>query len=973
MTIGPVRFPVVSILRTSNARKDNPAQAVAFDAAVRKVAAEPPPAETPAARIIDGMARGMTLEMSAKGQNLSRDEAVARLKEARFTVEVTDPRSANGDVRITKITDATGNVTTENYDFQHGAYYIDTTKGGKTTSTPVRDGLGQLQDPPIPPAKADHGRNGQTLDSVRRDFVAGQDKVLGGLPPQERQALADPKADISVADEKGEARYPHAATLVTALEKEMAYAGQDDVVPADALPALKAELKSRHPGDEAWAAAVDRAAERASDGWTAQGRTHAVLDPLYKMADPLTAENAQAFKTHAKNVFGAGAAMEPTRQAVERWRDTLLAYGPKDARSQQLIKDAAQEFLVTDPEAAAAEVKKAFDDNSSGRNGEVDGAGQAAKTLAELTDPGKVDPLSAALIAQQAQPTIDRITTALKPYDLDKIMSFHASDVNDNKRLAGDVSQAYADLSAAMDSAGRTDEGRPVVQHTAQALKDVKLVSNTDRSLLNGNGVTLSLEIARQLRADGKPDDAAQVEKAVLQGVNDLEGRMVTLGQELGAAAAPMVLPENDWKPFLPEGAAPDNWFTDDKTLQAIQSKSDQIDRLGVQLELAYQAIERSGPELQASPHRDDLLKKGQPDAMDPKLKPLLDSSPGAMAERLRAMNQAGLASGALEDASNIVPDPSWPTRLLRNTGVNATEATTGTRPKGTGLALFGLGTYVWGVSNKVQEGGASYVTAGLYFAGGATEAWTALGQLSNRQYGWRTTDRSWWKRAIAAAGEGTPQFQRAYNAPLRALGWWNAYNAVATASEGKLDYALLHGLAAGGIFAASKPFSGAANPLHKFKWIKTGGNALTLLASTALMFRDMHEKRKPIEALSDRHEQYLKAAGVDPGLAEALSILPGEDGTSVAGRLSALAEYRGTSEREVMEYLKGRKPRESFDLAYAAAYVKTGDDGTYPIGKPDPAWQTKPSIKADFRPMTIAELNQFIDHYMPGFPGRTP
>jgi hypothetical protein len=93
----------------------------------------------------------------------------------------------------------------------------------------------------------------------------------------------------------------------------------------------------------------------------------------------------------------------------------------------------------------------------------------------------------------------------------------------------------------------------------------------------------------------------------------------------------------------------------------------------------------------------------------------------------------------------------------------------------------------------------------------------------------------------------------------------------------------------------------------------------------------------------------------------------------SVAGCLFALAEYRDTTPQEVLRFLNEQEPREVFDLAYAAQYVKPQDDGSYPIGEPANQWRDETpggwDNKAMVRPLNTAGLSEWVDHFMPGFP----
>lgn len=104
-----------------------------------------PSAKQTATTIVDETAKGKSIDQIAADRGMTREQIVAQLKAGGLTVSATTPTGANGDVRITTITDpSTGRTVKENYDFQHGSYYMSQTKpGGQTVDTPVRDESGR--------------------------------------------------------------------------------------------------------------------------------------------------------------------------------------------------------------------------------------------------------------------------------------------------------------------------------------------------------------------------------------------------------------------------------------------------------------------------------------------------------------------------------------------------------------------------------------------------------------------------------------------------------------------------------------------------------------------------------------------------------------------------------------------------------------------------------------------------------------
>lgn len=101
-------------------------------------------AQETADAILEAVDAGRSIDLIAEEQGKSRDEVIAELEAAGYTVETTDPVSDNGDVRTTTITDPQGNRTvTEYYDFHHGTYHTAVTEnGGEEVHGPQRDGRG---------------------------------------------------------------------------------------------------------------------------------------------------------------------------------------------------------------------------------------------------------------------------------------------------------------------------------------------------------------------------------------------------------------------------------------------------------------------------------------------------------------------------------------------------------------------------------------------------------------------------------------------------------------------------------------------------------------------------------------------------------------------------------------------------------------------------------------------------------------
>ncbi|WP_163266856.1 DUF4781 domain-containing protein [Chelativorans alearense] len=100
-------------------------------------------AQEAAEAILEGVEEGKSIDIIAEEQGKSREEVIAELEAAGYTVETTEPESDNGDVRTTAITDPQGGRTvTEYYDFHHDTYHTGVQEDGEEALGAVRDARG---------------------------------------------------------------------------------------------------------------------------------------------------------------------------------------------------------------------------------------------------------------------------------------------------------------------------------------------------------------------------------------------------------------------------------------------------------------------------------------------------------------------------------------------------------------------------------------------------------------------------------------------------------------------------------------------------------------------------------------------------------------------------------------------------------------------------------------------------------------
>lgn len=834
-----------------------------------------------------------------------------------------------------------------------------------------------VEESPVPSATMDAGREihevrpQDNLSWIALLYGRSEDELAlvnpSLFPPEGNPDLITPGQEVVIFDdertrlvteqyralEEGEDPRPF-------IEQEMVYATRDAATPADILGELKEELKARWPENDTFATAVDDAGKSVTLLWDAQGRTHAVFEPIYRWADDISPIGFMQFGREVRDQYTALAETTPTIEAIKQHEKMLLKYGPQDEVWQDAIKAQTEEFLNERPRRAAQEIADAYN-GATGEQGDPSGAYLAARKLRELTDPDKIDPLTAARILSEANSTVISISSDF----IDPTQSLWYDKPEHG--VTGEYGEIYSNLSAAADSAARSPEGQASIETMAFTLKAHGAPSINARGPASEGHTTLSLAIASELRMNSDDDNADRIVSEVLDGVSDLEGRARDAVTELGNTAAPLLVPSTEWAEFLPEGEEPTDWFNDQDVLKDVEDKLDALDPLGYQLTRAYAGVAEYAPQLTGSSHHQKLLELG-PDEDDEKLSLVLNASRGGLLETTRLMNLEGLDDGSFGNPNDIVINWSWPAREARNTSLSLIESTTGHKPTGVGLSLYGAGTYIWGVDNKLEDGRGSHLDAILlYGAGAATEGTHAIGRALAHHWGLTDAGNNRAENMVWNIAQKQGTFGKLFNFHLKALDAWFVYSTINAAAQGDWAGAALLGGATGG--------SAIASSMRLQNFLKLGrlggpvGNGLILLGSLGLTLKDNMERVALATATEPYQEDYLAAAGIDPEVAGALA-RNDENGLSVAGRLAALAEYRGTTPEAVLEYLAGQNPRDVFDLTYAAVDVKPGNDGNYPAGEPSGYWTNKPDIKADFRPANLAELNQFVEHYMPGFPG---
>jgi LysM repeat protein len=133
-----------------------------------------------------------------------------------------------------------------------------------------------------------------------------------------------------------------ATKLRSLIAFDLRYTTRSLATPGDQLSAQEKILIARRPNDPAFAALVKDEGQTLTQLWTSQGRTHAIWDPLNKLAadgdrNGLTRE----IDSQIRNLT----ATSPTVNAVNDYKNMLLTYGPHNPQFAASVNQAVHKFL----------------------------------------------------------------------------------------------------------------------------------------------------------------------------------------------------------------------------------------------------------------------------------------------------------------------------------------------------------------------------------------------------------------------------------------------------------------------------------------------------------------------------------------------------------------------------------------------------------------------------------------------------
>jgi LysM repeat protein len=772
--------------------------------------------------------------------------------------------------------------------------------------------------------------------------------------------LNDDRAKLAV--EMANTRDPEKLQELVSLD--LTYTTRGLPTPGDQLKAAQDGLIARRPGDADFAKIVQNQGATLTQLWQAQGRSHEVWDRLLDLASK---GDWEGFKAEVGNQLAAAGAMTPTVQAVNDHKTMLLENGPDNPAFDKAVNEAVDKFLVGDPEAAAKQVSDAYQQG---------GALAASRKLRELTDPQKTNPLSAALIVDKAQSTVYDIAGDF--VDPTKSLWHDEPGVG----IVGDYGEIFRNMSAVADSIHRSPEGRDDVESMARVFAAWPAMIDAKGAAAEGHTV-LSLAVAKDLLVErDEPEKASKVTNDVTAGVEELKTRLRGSVLELGETAAPLLDPASNWSPFLEDANGPagqpfktpqefwDEWLkANPDVIKDVNADIMRLNVEGYQLTRALAGIQEYAPQLQGIDNHAALVQAGEmPDpAKDPQLSLALAVSSAGMADGLRQFNLDGMNNGQLVDLGKIVPDMSWPSRMVRNHIQADWKQITGNKPFGLGLSLYGTGTYIWGVRNHATEfagkvkaegvgdaifqedGWRNLGFLGMYAGGIVIESGQVFAQLAvSRQSGnslIQSFNSDKFRNFVehAATGETNKGWGKLFQNHLKWFGWYNVAGTINYAAQGDVPRATALGAAAAGTFVSTSATAIADGTtalagkefVSRFpllgRVLKVGkfggpiGTVLTLAGSTALYFIDRADKQEIASKTEPFNKDYLIRAGVRPEIAAELANND-EDGLSAGPRLLALADHIGVKPQELLSWLDKQ------DVAFVRDFVKYG---LHPL-KPD-------------------------------------
>ena len=697
-------------------------------------------------------------------------------------------------------------------------------------------------------------------------------------------------------------------------------------IPGDRWRSIENAVTALRRADPGFARLVREQRECLTRLWQAQGRSHEVWDklaPLIRKGDwtGVKAEVAKGLAVLAKT--------STTIDEVQTYKDnTLLACGLKEPNFRKAVEDAVSEFLTTGPANAASEIA---------RLRESKGPEAAARKLRELTDPQSTTPLQAALILNQAKPTIDILCQALGPMIFQK--GFPQQE------------RIFRDLAAAVDSASRSREAAQTIEQVGRALAGeptVALVTIED-AVKDGN-LVLPLEMIKQFRGPSAGRFAGQVSGAVKDGLAGLRARVEQSVLQFAKTVQPLQNPAANWDALLPSAEGQpfktpkqtaEQWVAAHRDfIPAAEAGLKALNPVAYQMTRAIAALDQYLPQLPQMKNVDEIRKLAEVPA-NSAVAFAQNFSPDSVIEAARLFNIQGLHGIALEDPNKIVPDPSWPLRSTRNLGQKIGLWRTGAEPFGLGLSLYGTLTYIGGVKNQATELYRNYGDPGwmlrrgwrvlgfmgMYTAGTLIEGAKVAGHIASNWKDLQASQSALGQFTAGAVGnvQGST-WKKFFSNHVKAFGWFNAGGTVWYFIQGDIERGTALGFAAGGTLLSSY-----ASRIG----LRILGNGITTAASLVLVGLNLRDQERRRTLTEPFNKDYLITAGLRREIAEQLA-KNDSDGLSAGPKLEQLAKHLRVTPQELLQYLNAQDPRWVGEfLSHGVHAVAPNEQGQYPASRP--------------------------------------
>jgi hypothetical protein len=702
---------------------------------------------------------------------------------------------------------------------------------------------------------------------------------------------------------------------------------------------MKHRLLKDHPNNRKYAQKLNDQIDYWTHVWEAQGRTHAVWDPLLELSKKGDKIGDWAGVQHeVERQITIIASTSPTADAVQAhvamlkndWPDTKLPPQFKKA-----VQEAEDRILIRRPAEAAAQIQKAYDDNYVSQGGAV-AAQRAAEELRKLTAPDRADPLTAALIFNAAKRTIQKITGELAK--LPPVFRLVGRQPVAGPNPAG--VPIFGALSAAADSASRSPEAEASIAALASGLNaQVSSLSNwvygelpeenaVAAAAAEGN-TTLALEMAAQFKASKQSGAADFLVTSIRNSFEKIRENTKESVETFAKTVAPLEVGKAMFGQFLPN--AEENWIKKRPDFEKEAAEQmNRVNALGYRLTRVGEAVEKYLPELKDLSSMQKLHEESGSEGLrkEPALLAALTLSTASLVETARNYNTEVLSKiTTWPDPNRIYPEYGWVIRGGRNVVRNLKayrpdQATNyaGLRkppPLGIGASLLGVSSYLLGMytvgSDIIHNHGTpgwigyrgwrAFGREGMYIVGAALEGTQFASNVLAKWGGFEIEDKGWRGQAARIAAGKNPVFKSLMKWHSTAFGLWNVAGTINFLVHGDYPRAAALGTAAAGNLAGNFPKALGIRTAEGEALVGLLGSVATEAGSLALLYMNFRDMEKAHDTIKGYGKNFLVAGGVRPGLADRLAE-PLPDGQSMGPRLLQVAQYFGVKPPAFMQSL---------------------------------------------------------------------